>query len=287
MATGISEYCAGFKYREDERGITATRIFHYDPDSTVDNDIEVPSVGDWLVFPLTIGTPLAVQVPTDLSNVLCRTRDSESLAGHPSKIQWICTYNNEPVDKRIFTKPGDEEEPTAINKLPMSLEYSGEYITINPEVADGWVWQTSGDPVKQPIAKRVNLITLRIVRYVSGLNYQNFQRTVRILAGTVNDKINPFLIGSDTVDDRGSWLFINAPTENFYNNLDKQWYRVELEFQYRVPYYDIALTNPERNGWQKLLKLDGTWDIVVDNMGNYRYAEGDFSALFDDSIILI
>lgn len=289
MTTGITEYAAGFEYSESERGITATSIYRFDPDSTVDNGVVVPNPGDSLVFPapfLASITQLDMIPPTG-NNIICRSKTIRALAGHPNKFEWVCSFTNEPVDPNVFTfKVGTYGVPD-IDKLPMTIEYSGEFTTINPTNtpgSSGWKWNDLGTSVMQPLPFRVNSSTLRIIRYVADSEYQTFQSNVRALSGHVNYVDNP--LGTGLAGGIGCWLFVGCTTETFRNDTDDKWWRAELEFIYRNP------DGTDLEGWNKVLRLDGKWDIPIMDVPlpsgqDSLYPEGDFDALFDETVVAI
>ena len=153
----------------------------------------------------------------------------------------------------------------------MTIEYAGEFIVFSPTQSSGWTWQTSGDPVAQPVPYRVNTSTLRIVRYVPDSYYKVFQTNVRSITGLVNATADPFGIGGGVE----CWLFQGVQTELFRSINNVKWWRAELEFTYRNP------DGTDTKGWQKLIRLDGVWDIPIHG-GLYLYNTGDFSVLWTD-----
>lgn len=271
MANGVTEYAAGFEFMETERGVTVTRIYHFDPDSTVDGP-DLPKPGE--TFDASDYNATFVPTPFDGTALYCRTRSCKSLGGHPDKIEWTVTYTNEPVDVNVFFEP-DNTAPD-VDELPQTVEYSGEMTLINPindPVAARWKWKSDLSSVAQPIPKRVNTSTIRIVRYVSDEDYSNFTYAVKYLSGKLND--NTFL-GSDI----GNLLFIGCSTEYFRNVLNTKWWRAELEFLYRSP------DSSTDDGWQKILRLTGAWDTPLMNgdEDTKLYQYGVFNALIDMTI---
>lgn len=286
MAIGFTEYAAGWEYVENERGVTCTRVFHYDPDSTVDVGVEPPAVGDAYTFPPVIasGFPITGVGPT-VSGLVCRSTSYRALAGDIRKFEYNCSYNNEPVDKGLFidpTKPGSYV-PSNPTEIPLSIEYSGEFTNLNPDSSSyEWQWKDNSNDVKQPIASRVNQFTYRFTRYIgnntSPYSYQNFQINCQGGLGHVNDAADPFGLGGCGI---GCLLFVGCNSEVFRDSYDTKWWRVELEFIYRNP---DAL---DTQGWQKVMRLDGSWQIPIkksDSKPLYKYAN--FQALFDEAKVI-
>ena len=279
MAMGITEYTAGFQYAESERGITCTRIFHYDPDSTKDGP-DLPAPGDSFESPENLMSGLNPAPIQNLDNLICRQRTMNPWSGHPDKFQWDVTYTNEPVDPSVFTEKGTDPTATDVTKLPKSIEFGGEFTTITPVKKSGWKWDSDNTAVVQPLPFRVNTSTLRITRYVSENKYNAFQKNVQNLAGRVNHADNPF--GKSIGGGLGCWLFTGVTAEYFRNVNDTAWWRAELIFVYRNP------DNTNNQGWNTILRLDGKWDYPTNphpsGPDDGLYLTGDFSGLFDDSI---
>jgi hypothetical protein len=177
MALGITEYAAGFKFSQSERGLTATRVYQYDPDSVIDQGIDVPVPGDVFICPAQLMSPLiAVAFPITpgtgdkINGLICRSRDWATLGGHPGKYFWEVTYSSEITDPSIFDNISPLVPPKPEN-LPMTIEYSGQFVNINPATGNtDWVWSGTSDPVEQPIPFRVNMSTIRFTRYVANEN---------------------------------------------------------------------------------------------------------------------
>jgi len=283
MATGLTEFAAGFDITQAERGIVATRVFHFDPDSNINLSVDLPKCGEALILPYQLNQSPS-NYPASFSsasnNILCRTLKKTPLQGHPSKFQWTATYSNEPVDPNVFTDGYASWTPSDVTKLSQSYEYGGEFtsITPNPDNTTDWLWDADpSKPVLQPIGFKVAVITRRFTKYlIDGIPYQEFKANVKKLAGTLNTTSDPF---NDTTDiGYGNWLFLAAPTEPFRNCNDILMWRAELEFKYRNPDDSI------NDGWQKLLNLDGTWGIPTRTGGIKLYKYGNFDALFNETL---
>jgi hypothetical protein len=289
MATGVKESTGGFEYTEVERGITATRVFTYDPDSTVDEGVEIPNLGDMFEFP--IDPPNLDSYAFDLMYLICVSRSIKPLAGHPGKFEWSCSYTNEPVDTMVFWSVGDIPDPVDVQYLPKTIEFGGEYVNINPVNAPGsagWLWSSDDTTVVQPLPTKVNKTTLKITRYIPDERFTTFEGNVKTLTGSVNNSADPF--GTVIGGGMECWLFEGATTEIFYNCFNHKMWRAELQFSYRNP--DHASGAAEVEGWNKILRLDGQWDVpyrsgVVPPDNDVLYEDGDFSALFDDSVIAV
>ena len=268
---GLSEFAAGFEYTKTERGISCTRVFHYTPASGGPTGATLPKLGDSFTPPAAVASVLGL---TTLSTLICRSRSIRCLAGDSTRFEYKVTYSNEPVDTGVFSGTGTP--PVNVNDLPKTVEFSGEYVTIEPSTSSGWKW-SDDKAVLQPLSFRVNESTLRIVRYVPDFKMQNFQIAIRSLVGKVNANDDPF--GSRVGGKKRCWLFTGATAEMFYNGDDVKFWKAELEFIYRNPDY----SNTE--GWNKLLRFDGMWDVPlnpnpIDPAQNKLYVDGDFSPLF-------
>ena len=270
----ISEYAAGFEYSETERGISSTRVYHLDTtsESSTVTGATIPRPGDIFVPPAPIDAAFGF-TGRDMSALICRQKSVKCLAGHPNKFEITVMYSNEPVDKNIFSDPASTSPATDITKLPTTLEFGGETVTINPVSSDGWTWTDSGNPVVQPIGFRVNSSTLRIKRYVSDTKYADFQKAVRITSGCVNQTDDPF--GTKIGGKAGCWLFKGCTSSMINNVFNLAFWECELEFAYRDPDQSNAA-----DGWQKTLRLDGVWDKPKDKDGYYRYEAIEFTGLF-------
>lgn len=272
MATGITEYAAGFEYVETERAISITRVFHLDPNGI--GDEVIPRPGDEIEFPSAFETVLGDYLSTK-AGIVCRQRSTKPLAGHPNKYEIIVTYSNEPVDYTVFATAGGEGPTTDIGDLPITLEYSGEFNTLTPESAEGWTWTTGGGAVAQPLGYRVNSSVLRFTRYVNGNVYDSFQTAVKNASGKVNSDANPFTTALG--GGKGCWLFVGSTTEMFYNAQNVKFWRAELEFLYRNP------DDTDEEGWQKIMRLDGVWDIPKKPDDSKLYETTSFESLLTNS----
>ena len=265
MATGVSESTFGFKYTETDRGISATRVFFYNPDSTIAGP-DFPKVGDEFYTTLDVAYGLTAY---NYTGVYCRQIDWDYLGGHPNKYQMTASYSNEPMDSSVFTSLS--KTATDMDNLPTTIEYSGEYSTLNftkdNAVTAGWTWKNAKTVVAQPLAFRVNSSTIKISRYVKDENMQSFQATHASLAGKVNN--NTFRGYG-----KGCVLYTGCSTEMFKNSGNTRYWKVDLEFASRNP------DGTNYDGWQLQLMMTGFWDTPIRSDGKARYEEGDFSNLF-------
>lgn len=277
MTVGFSENCAAFEYSGTERGISVTRVFQYDPDSIIEKNDKLPIIGE----ALSAGNPNTALIPSGIDYTLltCRQISSKALAGYYNKVEYTCNYTNEPVDKAIFIKQAVTYAPTPIDELPVTIEYGGEYLTINPQLSvnsSEWQWESDGLPILQIIGKKVNSSVIKFTRYVRQDKFQHFNDSVKYLTGLLNKYNDPF--GTVIKGGSGCFMFDGASTEMFRNYYNEIWWKAELTFLSRDP------DGLNVDGWQKTLRLDGFFDIAVKNSdGTYMYEEGDFSALFDDT----
>jgi len=282
MASGYTEYAAGWSYDESERGVTVNRVIHWDSDSPVDIGVELPNPGD-VLSEEDVNTYLAVPPGADFSGLYCRTRHWQCLAGCPKVIEWTIGYSNEPVDQNVFTKLGEDYTPSDINFLPITIEYGGESVNINPSSSgsSGWTWESDGTIINQALPFKVNTSTIRIVRYVRDDFFEDFSWTIHYLAGRLNDTKFPF--GTSIGGGVGCWLFDSAPTEVFRNCYNEKWWRAEIVCKYRSP------DGIDVDGWQQVLRINGIFDKPINSTAGriwtpYMYGYGNFAALLDDTI---
>jgi len=277
MGTGVRELTTGFNLIQDEKGITATRVYVYDTDD-VDSNEDVPKIGDELYFPFG-AVPVSYALPPQYEKIYCRRVEFGSLEGHPDKFSWTCTYSNEPVDDVAVYNSDETPVATPWEDLPINFEFGGEYTLITPKDDNtDWIW-TDLTAVEQPIPFRVGLSTLRVSRVVLDTNYPLFQTNCGKALGKVNIG-GP--TGSPFSTNYGCWLFTGVNTEIYrdYNN-NKKW-RAELTFQFRDP------DNLQIEGWNKLLKLSGVWDVPYNTVLSRKlYPMADFTGLFDDTVVPI
>ena len=285
MATGITEFAAGFAYGEEERGISATQVYIYDPDDSVDHNVDFPVLGSKLIWPLTYQLPFT-NFDSASCGLICRKRSIEAIEGDERKIKVICSFSNEPVDEAVFYNPSEDKLNTSTDNLPINLEYSGEFKTINPNSTqtNPWKWASDSTPVNQAIAIKVNTSTIRLQRYVNDDFYSIFTANVEYCAGRVNGVADSPSILAGGI---GSWLFTGCTTEMFRNGYDEKYWRAELMFTKRNPDGD------DENGWNKLLRTDNTssngiWDEPknpnpIEASWPYIYLPCNFLSLFDES----
>jgi hypothetical protein len=289
MAKGVTELTSGFEYTRTERGLVATQIFQFDNADTVDHGIEIPVPGEAFIVPAQLVTEPGptispcgwpISAGNKIEGLICRSSTFKLLAGHPNKFEITVTFSNEISDTTIFDIVSPYT-PTSPENLPITIEFSGEFNNINPDTATlDWKWESDNTQIKQPIPYRVNMSTLRMVRYVPDGNYTTFQANVKKLGGKVNATANPF--GASLGGGIGTWLFIGASTEIVKSQSDEKWWRAELEFNYRDP------DSTDSQGWQKILRIDGKWDLAKRKTATpsglyYLYAEGNLAALFDET----
>ena len=276
--TGCRELTSSFNFTQTERGITATRVFIYQPADTNGPKCSLPTIGDKFVNPLT----MAGSVPLETPNLLCRTREHTLLNADKKTYQFVCTYTNEPCDIAQFIQEGDNPQPSDVANLPVTMEYSGEFVNVRPPtISDSmWYWKSIGDSelgrVLDPISFKVINLTLRVKRWLTDTNYDYFMGVSQETIGHVNDAplpTRPF--GSST--GKGMYLYESVSTDMYYNHEDKKIWQAELIFKYRNP------DGGTEDGWQKILSRKGEWDIPV-RRGSPAYPniypEADFSFLF-------
>lgn len=283
MTIGMREVTAPFEIVQEERGLSCTRIFIYDPDDTVDYSVELPFIGDVWVPPFSPFFGNNIKSIGTLDGFVCRRRRLSYLGAHTKKEQFECTYTNEPVDQSQFGATGSGFIPTNPAELPVSFEFAGEFNNINPatNTATNWKWLDNNTPVQQPISYRVPTINMKVTRVVFDSYYGLFTTRVRETAGKVNQLINTgnnleplFGLGEH------NWLFISCNTEPFRDYDDIKKWRAELIFQFRDP--DGSLTD----GWNKILRIkDGLWEMPSKDGSTKLYEDADFNNLFHETLM--
>ena len=284
--TKVSELTANFRYSKTQAGITVVREFAFDPDSMMP-DITPPCIGDVFTIPSGIANIPETGGPFNSSSnvivpgtkVYCRSQETAPMAGHPGKLIITCSYTNEPCDINMFIKSAGDYQAVSGDTLPKNIEYSGEYVSLNPisnaaaGTTNNWTWLSDGTAVVNSIPYRVNTTNVKFTRYVATDYFAALQSNIRSLTGCANRDADP--IGAQLAGGIGCWLFTGAQSEQIRNAYDILLYKVDLDFSYRNP------DNTDSKGWQKLLTLKGIWD-QPQRTGSVTgiYQERDFSPLF-------
>jgi len=242
---GLREVTGSYVRTKTERGITATRVFVFD-ESDINHTASLPEVGDIFENPLT-----ADEEPMD--GLICRSVEETAVNSDQRVIQFTVQYSNEPCDITQFIPDEENPMPDDATNLPISMEYSCEFVNIRPatEADSQWQWTDSGDSVLDPISFRVTNLTMRVKRWISDTYYNIFMDNCRVMQGTVNIAEMP--VGP--AGGIGCWLFTNVTTEMFRNHKDQKIWQAELIFVYRDP------DGTNVNGWNKILRNDGTWQV--------------------------
>jgi len=280
MSTGVRELTEGFGYQSGERGISATRVYIWSNGSS-DNET-IPNIGEAFAWPMTLPTGIfsnSSYEASSFSTLVVKTRDIKILNSDKNTLQFTVTYGNEIVDDAIYILQGVSPTcDTKIEDLPKTLEFGGEYTTIDPTDATDWVW-TGGNAVSQPLSQKVNTTALKITRYID-YDYLNiFSTKVKEMSGCVNSIANCF--GTAIGGGIGCWLFNSVSTEEFANQYDKRYLKADLEFLYRDPDFS------DSDGWQKVMRADtGVFDTPTSptRTPNKLYKEVDLRNLFTNYI---
>ena len=268
MTTGMRELTEGSEITYDERGITAIKVFLYDPTDTQHTE-DLPKIGEDYTDSLLLEDPSAHEITYE--SLLCRRITRTTVAADKRILQYTCYYNNEPTDPSQFSESGTS---TAGENLPINLEYSGEIQMLNPDQSSGWKWDSDNTTVIQPIPFKVGTSTLRISRIVLDKNYRAYVTSAKKLLGKINSENNYPL--NDGV---GNWIFSSVNTEMFRDFKDEKKWRVELIFTYRNPEPDTP--SKSTYGWNKILRINGNWDSPKKAGSDYLYGTGvSFNALF-------
>ena len=264
---GMTEQVDGYNVTFEERCITATRRFLDEPEN--EGTDELPTIGQEFSDPIPGGVE-----DVDYSTLLCRRIEKKAFSTDKRIAEYICTYSNEPTDRSQFSNGS-----MSWNELPQSMEFAGEYNTMDQPAA-GWTWdrsesETEDVPVIVPIPYRIQTQTIKISRIVNEANYSSFIDIVQQTLGCVNDS-------SDSPPGQGGvgcWLFSSCTSEPFYGYDGTKRYKAELIFTYRNP-DDQDEANANRDGWQKVLRPEGYWGIPKDKNGDKIYKEANFDNLF-------
>lgn len=258
------ELTEGFELNQDEKGITATRIFLWNVGEPSPSEaVQLPVIGEQLNLDLSnIGDVMPL-------NVYCRNRAFRFIAGDINTYQVVCTYSNEPIDGNAFADTGGVSQDPA--SIPQNVEYTGEYQVFEPPEdtsLNKWQWLGSTDSVDVPVYFRVRTSNIRYHRIIPQSSYAAFQSDSRFKIGTVNasefEGYGP-----------GCLLYTGYSSEKYFNHEDKISWRVELTFSYRDP------DGLNVDGWQKILRKTGKWDIPENkDTSEFMYEVEDFNILF-------
>ena len=263
---GLRELTSSFEVERTERGITATKVYVYQPGD--DHSADLPNVGDLFEYPINwIGGTVSA------TGLFCRSRKETIVNSDLNTVQFTCTYTNEPCDKTQFIPLSEDPQPSDFKNLPMTMEYSSEFVNVKPTDINSslWKWKDNNTKVIDPIPFRVTNLTLRVKRWVPDEFYQIFMDNCLLMEGSVN--LNP--LPTPAIGGSGSWLFNSVNTEMYRNFDDNKMWQAELIFTYRDP------DQTQVNGWNKILRRDGSWQIPVrTDTGDYMYQTNDFTYLF-------
>jgi hypothetical protein len=291
MTIGLRELVAPQELSKEQRGMSAIRVFLFDPDDTT-SDVELPSFGQLFqdpeyLYDLTPFSPTGAGSLTAYVNLTCRKIKRTVVSSDRRKLQYECFYSNEPTDPAQFEDPTSGSGiQTDMAKLPVTMEHGGEMISIKPNPNNpnfGWAWKSTPTVrINQPLAIKVNASDLKLTMIVFDSNYDDFTQKCRSLLGKLNDSdmsTNGLLAMRGA---KGSWLFVSASSEMYRDYTDIKKWQVELLFKYRNPDNN---TNDE-DGWQKILRMDtAQWDIPIKFGGtDSLYLYGDFKTLFDTTL---
>jgi hypothetical protein len=284
MTIGLRELTGPNELNKEQRGMSAVRVFIYDPDD-VDSDNELPVLGELFIDPEYQYDPFVaagVDSLTSYVNLTCRKIKRTIVSSDRRKLQYECFYSNEPTDPAQFEDPKSGIQ-TDMSKLPVTMEHGGEIISIKPNTNNpnfGWAWKsTPTTRINQPLAIKVNASDLKLTMIVYDADYDTFTQKCRSLLGKLNDSdmsTNGLLAMRGA---KGSWLFVSASSEMYRDYSDIKKWQIELLFKYRNP----DNNSNDEDGWQKILRMDtAEWDIPIKFGGTdslYKY--GDFKTLFD------
>lgn len=273
------EIASGWRLEQDEKGVTGTRVFIYDPDDvSLGAKKDLPNIGDNMFLGVPISTIGSTTAPTE---VLCRKRSFEFLGGDSRKWQWTCLYSNEPTDPAQYDDGTGATPPTDANLLPIRIDYAGEFQMWNPPTdANGlantkWVWDGTTDKVLQPIPYRVRSNNMSITRIIAGGNYVAWMQMANQKLGHVNSDDYITLTSSGGGRGIACWLFTNISTEMYRNHFDKKAWSVTMTFTYRDP------NGSNLDGWNMILSKEGDWKMPYNNSTSSRiYPETEFKPLF-------
>jgi len=270
---GYRELTDGFKFTQNERGLSASRIFLYQTSPTGDNwNDTLPAIGDVLDMAF-YGEGFGENLYTT-NAIICKNRTAKFVASDIRTVEWTCDYSNEPTDTAQYTTAGSAGQ-SETSALPTNFDYSGETVLWNPPqdavglAASKWVWNGTNDKIIEPIAFIVRSSTLKISGVVLDSDYVAAVDNVKDMIGKVNEASSTTFF-----KEVGCWMFTGFSTENFNNFVDRKAWKVELSFVYR----DADGTKTE--GWNKILKKDGTWGIPKNTDTNeYIYLKTSFDSL--------
>jgi len=262
----VSEYAEGFNIKTNYRGISCTRVYHYNKNGATPG-VTVPSMGDSLAgdFPLQGFDPTWADLNIDLNTTLCKRITLKPLVGDTRNMQIVCEYNNDPVDDNILS--GTTGQAIDLTLCPRKISYSGEFVMCRPasDLNSKWVWKSDKTPVMQDLFVRVRKIDLSLTRFIindvneevgADTEWKAFQTNVNNMTGTINNEDDFPTVGGGV----GNWLFTGCSVDPFRDSYDRKVWRAECVFTYRQP--DLGIdTSFGPLGWDQIFRNTGVWDI--------------------------
>lgn len=247
----------GFSFIQNEKGLSATRVFIWDDDSNGVADLEdIPKIGD--SFPSSYIITLRGEENFFTTNLICRSKEYNFLDGDKRKQVIVCSYSNEPTDTAQYSID-ESSPPSDYANLPVNVDYAGEFTVWNPpkDVAglaqSKWVWfDDKTTKIEEPIPFVVRTATKKIAGVVKDQDYNEVIKNVQEMIGTVN-------IEGKYFPEEGCWLFTGVSSEIYNNHFDKKTWRVELSFMFRDP------DGTSLDGWNKILSKEGDWRVPYKN----------------------
>lgn len=310
MATtilGYRELVERYEEITTERSVAVTRVFFYDKHSATGDDGSpviselIPEIGDgWNYWDEWTGTGAETdRASLNEPSSNCRCRHLEIVSnGSPDCWELIAEYSNEPTSVGQYTSdtPPNPDFESWLNGLPISMQFSGEYVSLNPENRDpsgvvhpsGWKWLSDDADLVQGLAYRVPKINLRISATVNDTNYNKLIAENAKTVGKVNIAVeaDPDAEGL-FAKYSGCWIYQGLTSSPYRNDADVRVWDCDLVWEFRAPATSDDPSATSQNGWLKLLRRSGEWDIPIYLLGegNWRYIypvdAGNFANLID------
>lgn len=179
--------------------------------------------------------------------------------------RFVANYQGIPYTETVI--------PFTADDLPKSVEIGSEQMAIEEPGSDEshyWKWESDNVAVKQPIFKHWGIANIRFTKTIKDMKkyiYTCMTYVNHINSGTF------FGFPAEMV------MFEGANLYQYKNRMGADRWKAELVFAVRNVTDDFI---SGKNGWNYVLRKNGTWDKPKDLDGNFLYTTMDFDTLISE-----